>query len=88
MECQTYFSVDDGPNRLAVARLRDDAVNERQISCRRTGRAQIQVLVAAARRPLVQQAVVYHGEGRILDPDREALCDVIGERTRGEHARE
>ena len=62
--------------------LCDDAINKCQIVCFIASWAELQVLVAAASRPLVQQAVMHDGIRRILDLNGKALGNVVGQRTR------
>lgn len=62
--------------------LCDDSINESQIVCFIASRAEVQVLVAAASRPLVQQTVMNDGIRRVLDLDCKTLRDIVGQRTR------
>lgn len=54
-------------------RLGNDSIDQGQVAGRVTSRAEIQVLISSASRPLVQQAVVDDGVRGILDLDRKAF---------------
>lgn len=82
----THLAVNHGTNRLAVVELGNDTVHEGQVIRGRSGGTEVEVLITAARGPLVHEAVVDNGVRCVLDLDREALGDVVGGRSGGEDA--
>ncbi|KAJ3577342.1 hypothetical protein NPX13_g3221 [Xylaria arbuscula] len=75
----TYLPVNDSPSRRVPEGIgqSDHAVDELQFLCVITGRADEQVLVAAAPVPDVKEVVVDVRVRGILQLEREGLCDVV-----------
>lgn len=73
---QTYLAIDDSPS-WWVPGQRDDTIDELERACEVAGRADEQVLVAAAPVPDVQELAVNIRVRGILQLEREAPGDIV-----------